>query len=162
MARFRFYPETSFWRRLGDPVNQDLRKATYQLLRSIKKQDRVLTSKLVLLELSEVPDHDERRHIMRRLWDARPKMVTTSRRAERIALELLEAGGWGEEVFADMLHVSYSMLSEVDALVAWDQGDLARDHTRRIVQAYGRRERLSVPLIGTPEEVAQWLGRRIR
>ena len=55
----------------------------------------------------------------------------------------------------------YSMLSEVDALVTWDQGDLARDHTRRIVQAYGRRERLSVPLIGAPEEVAQWLGRRI-
>jgi len=53
------------------------------------------------------------------------------------------------------------MLSDVDALVTWDQGDLARDHTRRIVQVYGRRERLSVPLIGTPEEVAKWLGLRI-
>jgi predicted nucleic acid-binding protein len=162
MARYKIYPETSFWRRLGDPENPDLRKTSYRFFRSIQSRDRIHISKLVLLELSETPDAEERRHVLKRLWSARPKMVTTSRRAERIALELLSAGGWSEDVFADMLHVSYSMLSEVDALVTWDHGDLAREHTRKIVQAYGKRQRLSVPLIGTPEEVAEWLGLKIR
>lgn len=162
MPRFKIYPETSCWRRLGDPAHDERRRLTYGFLRAARRRDRIYTSKLVLIELDETPDHEERRHIQRRLWSVRPRMITTSRRAERIALELLEVGGWQEDAFADMLHVSYSMLAEVDALVTWDEGDLARDHLRRIVQAYGRRQGLSVPLIGTPEDVMEWLGLRTR
>ncbi len=162
MPRFRIYPETSFWRRLGDSAPDDRRRLTYGFLRAVQRRDRIYTSKLVLIELDETPDHEQRRHIQRKLWSVRPRMITTSRRAERIALELLDGGGRQEETFADMLHVSYSMLGEVDALVTWDEGDLARDHLRRIVQAYGRRQGLSVPLIGTPEDVAEWLGLKTR
>lgn len=160
--RFRLYLETSFWLRLGDPAYHARRKMTYRFFRAAARRHQLFLSKLVLREIEETPDWDERRHVLRRVWSARPRMVTTSRRAERIALDLVQEGGWSDDVFADMLHISYSMVSNQDALVSWDEGDLARDRTRQVVQAYGRREGVSVPLIGTPEEVAQWLGIGIR
>jgi hypothetical protein len=161
MSRFWVYPETSFWRRLGDSANSGPRKVSYRFLWMARRKCRVLVSKLTLAELARTPDPVERRHVLKRLWGSRPRLVTNSRKAERIAFQLLDAGGWSETLLADMLHVSYSMLSGADALVTWDRSDLARERTRRIVQAFGRREGLSVPLIGTPEDVAEWLELRI-
>ena len=160
--RYRLYLETSFWKRLGDPAMVARRQVTYRFFRSVKDRHELLLSRLVIRELMATPDLRERRHILRRIWSADPRTVTTSRRAERIALELLAAGGWSDDDFADMLHISYTIVAGADALVTWDEGDLAREWTRNLVQAYGRRQGVATPLIGTPEDVAEWLGIRIR
>jgi predicted nucleic acid-binding protein len=159
---YRLYLEASFWKRLGDPEYHERRKLSYRFLRRCRKDHDALVSRLVLREIEATPNLEERRHVLRRVWAARPKVITTSRRVERIALEIMEISGRGDDAFADMLHIGYSMVADADALVTWDEGDLARDHTRRLVQAYGRREGMGVPLIGTPEEVAGWLDIRIR
>lgn len=160
--RYRLYCETSYWKRLGDAMTDGRRRVSYRFLRAVAGRHQLLLSRLVLQEIALTSDLDERRHILRRIESVRHRMVTNSRRAERMALELLAVGGWSEELFADLLHVSYTILSGAEALVTWDAGDLARDRTRLVVQAYARRSGLAAPLIGTPEEVAKWLGMTIR
>jgi hypothetical protein len=159
MKRFyRLYLETSFWKRLGDPAPTDRRTISYRFLRQIQKRHHLFISDRVMREAAATPDPQERKHVLRRIWSAHPRTLTLTRKAERIALDLLQTGGWGEKLFADMLHLGYSIASDMDALVTWDEGDLAREKTRILVLHYCRREGLSVPLIGTPEEVGKWLG----
>ncbi len=78
------------------------------------------------------------------------------------ALELLAAGRWSQARLADRVHVAYTLLSGADALVTWDTRDLARERPRVVVHAYAARQGLRAPLIGTPQEVAGWLGLKIR
>lgn len=161
--RYRLYLETSFWNRLGDPRNDFRRRASYRFLRRVVRQHHtVLVSDLVLEEARATPLADERKQILRRIWSSGAKHVTALRPAERVADGLMAAGGWGRDLFADMLHVGYTISGRADALVTWDRSDLARERTRIIVAAFCRREGLSAPLIGTPEEVARWLNIEIR
>lgn len=119
---YKIYFETSLCNRLGDQEYHRRRKISYRFLRRCVKDHHVLTSKLVLREIQATPALEERRHILRRVWSARPRVITTSRRVERIALDLLEAGGRGDDLFADMLHIGYSIVAGADALVTWDEG----------------------------------------
>lgn len=156
--RYRLYLETSFWDRLGDPRADVRRRVSYRFLRrSTRQHHQILVSDLVLEEVRATPMEEERKSILRRIWSSGAKHVTALRPAERVAGGLMAAGGWDGDLFADMLHVGYTVAGEADALVTWDRSDLARDHTRNIVAAYCRREGLLAPLIGTPEEVAKWL-----
>lgn len=161
-TRYRLYLETSFWKRLGDAAYHSRRRLSYRFLRQVESRHDLFISNLVHGEVMGTPDLVERRHVLRRIKSVHPRTVTNSRKAERQALELLDSGGWEDGLLADMLHVAYTIQAGCDALVTWDQDDLARDKTRNVVQAFGRRTGVSAPLIGTPEEVAEWLGIRIR
>jgi len=160
--RYRLYLETSFWKRLGDPRLDERRRDSYRFLRALAGgRHRILISRLVTRELDETPDWAERRKIYRRLWSRGARMITFNPRIVRIATDLRTLGRWRRNLIADLMHIGYAISGAADALVTWDRDDLARDATRRVVQAYGRREDVGVPLIGTPEEVAEWLGIRI-
>ena len=162
MAGPRIYPETSFWRRLVDDGDFERRRLTYRFLRAIEGRARLLGSSLILAELGRGLSGDARTAVLRRHWAARPRIVTGVPRVHRISLELLMAGGRGIRALADMLQVGYSIVGGADFLVSWDRADLARDRTRKVVRDYGQRTGTKVPRIGTPEEVARWLGLRIR
>lgn len=112
-------------------------------------------------ELAATPDWAERRHFHRRLWARRHRFITLNSKIPRIAVDLLEAAGRGPGALADMMHLGYALFGGADAVVTWDEADLARDHTRRLLKAYARRNEVKAPLIGTPKEVGRWLGLRI-
>ena len=159
---YRFYVETSFWNRLENPVNDWRRPISYAFLRAAQRPHHVLVSRLVTRELEEIRDRAQRKAVHRRLWGQSIRTITTNAKIVAIANDLVALGGWSENVIADMLHVAYALFARVDALVTWDRNDLARPRTRDVVNAYGRRREMPVPLIGTPEEVSEWLGIRTR
>jgi hypothetical protein len=138
------------------------RRVSYSFLRGVALRHELLTSRLVTAELSETRDWAQKRAVYRRLWGLRLRMITLIGRIGWISREIRTAGGWGANRIADVTHIAYAVFAGADALVTWDVDDLARERTRQVVQAYGRREGRSVPLIGTPAEVAEWLGLRIR
>lgn len=155
--RYLLYLETSFWKRLGDPVNPQPRRTSCRFLNQSCRHHDILISPLVLEELDLTPDPDERRQIDRRLRNAYRIMVSDKRRAAAIAAQLALEGGFGSKMVADLTHVGYAVLGRADAIVTWDVRTLAREKVRLIAAAYCRREGHKIPLIGTPEEVARWL-----
>ena len=160
-TRFRLYLETSFWRRLGDSADWKRRRTTYRFLRAVESRHDLFISRWVTDEISQIPDMLERRQIRRKIDDSGSRTLTENRQIERAAFELLALTGNNNRLLADMWHLGYTVVSGLDALVTWDMRDLARDRTRTAAQVYGRRHGMEVPLIGTPEEVAQWLNLKI-
>lgn len=159
--RYRLYLETSFWNRLGDRTSWDRRKASYRFLHRACMHQEILVSPLVLQEVRRTPDLEERQEIERQMRNTRTVMVSGTRRANVMAHALRDEGGLGERLLADLVHVSYAIMGSADALVTWDRRTLARDVVRAVTQVYCRRESLTTPLIGLPEEVTQWLGLRM-
>lgn len=161
MKRYRLYLESSFWRRLGDPDHPETRRVSYRFLRAIERRHRILVSRLLTQEIGNTPDLIERRSIIRRMEKVRPRRLTMTPETLDLRDEILREGGWTNRRFADALHIAYTLTSGADALVTWDLRDLARDPTRDLVRKICRARGLSVPRIGTPEEVAAWLGLKI-
>ncbi len=161
MKRALFF-ESSFWSRLAEPPESPKRILTEAFLSVVRLRFRVLVSPLVAAELARTPERAKRDDLLDRLWEARPEVVSFGAWAQRMAWELLAAGRWSQRRFADMVHVAYTLMAGADALVTWDKDDLARERTRVVVHAYATRKGIRAPLIGTPEEVAEWLGIKIR
>jgi predicted nucleic acid-binding protein len=154
------YLETSIWGRLDDPATSERRRTTDAFVRAVQAHDRIAVSPAVFAELAQTPGGDKAKWIARRIWAARPILLTPEPRVHKIAVDLLAAGRWRGNRLVDMVHVAYTVIAGADALVTWDEGDLARDRTRVVVQAYTQGRGLRAPLIGTPEEVSRWLGIR--
>jgi len=156
-----FFLDSSFWSRLADPEGSERRATTAAFLREAELHHRIIISDAVLVELAAIADAAKRSAILDRLWAARARLARPRRDAQETALELLKAGRWSARRFADLLHVAYTVIEGADALVTWDEDDLARERPRRVTHAYTRARGLLTPLIGTPKEVAAWLGLRI-
>lgn len=154
------YCDTSVWSRLDDPAKSARRRVTEAFVRAVQTHDRIVVSQAVFAELAQTPGGDKAKRLARRIWATRPILLGSEPKAPAIALELLSAGRWSQNRYADMLHVAYTVLAGADALVTWDEDDLARDRPRVVVQAYTQGKGLRAPLIGTPEEVSKWLGIR--
>jgi len=159
--RFRLYLDTSFWNRLPDRQNFQMRRDSYHFLNRACVRQEILVSPLVIAEVEETPDPEERRIIERMIRKQRPERLGPQPRVGTIARTLWQEGGWGKRMLVDLTHVGYAIVCRADALVTWDSRTLARDRVRTVVQAYCRRERLDAPLIGSPEEVAKWLELRM-
>lgn len=159
--RFRLYLDTSFWNRLADRQNFRMRRDSYHFLNRSCARHVILVSPLVNCEVAATPDSEERRIIERLLRRQRPERLAYHHRIGAIAHALLEEGGWGSRMLVDLTHVGYAIVGRADAIVTWDSRTLARASVRNVVQAYCRRDRLAAPLIGRPEEVAEWLDLRI-
>jgi hypothetical protein len=109
--------ETSFWSRLMDPPGASARRVTEAFLQATRLRFRLVVSQIVAAELRKTPDPVKRDAMLDRLWAARPEVVSFGGRADKMAWELITAGGWGQKRFADMLHVAYTLLSGAHALV---------------------------------------------
>jgi predicted nucleic acid-binding protein len=155
------YLETSFWSRLVDPPESRKSVVTAAFLRDAGRRHHILVSNVVIDELLEIKAQDKRRAVLELLSRSDATRLAFDPEASRIALEILRAGRWSARRFADMLHVAYTIRYRADALVTWDLDDLARERPRSVVHAYTRGRGLLTPMIGTPEEVAQWLELRI-
>ncbi|MBI2920712.1 MAG: hypothetical protein HYY18_06460 [Planctomycetes bacterium] len=154
----KLYIETSVWKRLADPAMDWRRRATFRFLRTVGRHHQLLVSHVVRKEIDQTPDQAERKLLRRRLYAASPGFLTPPIHLKATVMELLASGGWSERKFQDMQHLAFAILSKADALVSWDVGDLARPKTRRIVEKWCRGRRLDSPFLGTPLEVARWLG----
>ncbi len=161
LRQFRLYLDTSLWNRLGDRESFAARRASFQFLNRACARHLILVSPLVIAEVGNTPDPQERKSIQRLLWAQRPVRLGGDSRAAGIADSLLKEGGFRPSMLVDLTHVGYAVLGRADAVVTWDVRTLAREKVRSAVHAYCRREGLTVPLIGRPEEVAKWLGLRM-
>jgi predicted nucleic acid-binding protein len=150
------YCETSYWRRLIDTKSPLRRRWTRELHDVAPRRFRLWTSKLVLTELRDAPEPD-RTQAIRKLMDSRAKCVTTTWKIGSVTEELLHEGGWSENLLADCAHLAYTIVGRMAALVTWNMNDLACPVTRRVVSEVCRRHEWPVPLIGTPEEVLEWV-----
>lgn len=154
----KLYLETSFWKRLTGPVTDWRRPLTFRFLRTAHRHHELFISPLVVQEADQSPTLEERRLIRRKLSTIHPRILPRRRELPSTIRELLECGGWGDRKTEDITHIAFAILYGVDALLTWDVDDLARPQTRRVVQAWCKAKSLKVPLIGTPPEVAGWLG----
>jgi hypothetical protein len=157
---YRLYLETSFWDRLADPLKYQRRRITYQFLNRSCRGHVILISPLVLREVRQTPNLDERRVIERRMQAAYHVMVSGEHRALACARALASDGGFGDRILADLTHLGYALHGRADAVVTWDHRTFARDKVRAVLHRYCLREGLKPPLLGLPEEVIQWLGLR--
>ncbi|MBI2931798.1 MAG: hypothetical protein HYY16_09115 [Planctomycetes bacterium] len=157
----KLYCDTAFWNRLGDRVNLEMRRLTYRFLNRVCARHEVLVSPLVLEEIAETPDPEERTIILRQLRGMRPTLVASSHKARVLAEEIRLEGVFGPRMLDDLTHVAYAVLGSADAVVTWDRRTLARDRVRLATQVCARRHGHLVPLIGLPEEVARWLELRM-
>lgn len=154
----KLYLETSFWNRLGDRENLEMRRLSYRFLnRSCARHD-VLVSPLVLEEVGDTPDPEERTIILRQLRGTRPTMVANSRRARVLAAEIRAEGGFGERMLDDLTHVAYAVLGGADAVVTWDRRTLARDRVRLATQGV----RAATRAWGAPDGFARGCGEMAR
>jgi predicted nucleic acid-binding protein len=159
--RYRLYLDTSFWNRLADRQNFQMRRDSYHFLNRACAKHEILVSPLVVAEVQATPDPEERRIIERLLRRQRPVRLGYQPGIAAIARELRDAGGWGPRMIADLTHVGYAIVYRADALVTWDAKTLARPRVRTIVQAHCGREQRAAPLIGSPREVVEWLRLRM-
>ncbi len=97
----------------------------------------------------------------RKIERTRPRTITGGPRADRLAAELLLHGVLTQARLADVYHIGYALLGAADYLVTWDVSDLAREGTRRRVTEFCVATGRKALMIGTPVEVARWLGTRI-
>lgn len=154
----KLYIETSFWKRLADPSMDWRRRASYRFLRTIRRHHQLFVSHIVRRELDQNPDVEERKSLRRRIQSARPGFLTPPANLEETVWSLLAAGTWGLRKFQEMQHLAFAILTDVDALVSWDVKDLARRETRRVLSRWCQNKGVSSPYVGTPVEVARWLG----
>lgn len=155
--RYRLYLETSFWNRLAERSMLDVRRITYRFLNRGCRRHEKLISPLVVEEVGQTPDPEDRKVVERRMFAARPVVISGQARCRAIAVALRELGGFGQRMLADLSHVAYAVMGRADALVTWDRRTMARTGVRTALAAYCRREDIPAPLIGLPEEVAEWL-----
>ena len=155
---FRLYMDTSFWGRLTEEHLVADRRATYRFLNRFRFRHDFLSSPLVLEEIWDMPNPTQRRIIERRFQDAGPVILSGRSQADAIAQALTREGAFGVGMLADLIHLGYAIRGYADAVVTWDVSTMAREKVRIAVHAYCHREGRPAPLIGRPEEVAQWLG----
>lgn len=156
--KFRLYLDASIWDRLADRANWAQRRITYRFLNRSCQGHEVLISPLVITELNQTPDPEERRIILRQVAKERRVEITGRAWATRFAGVLTDVGHFGPRMLADLTHVGYAVLGRADAIVTWDRRTLAREKVRQTLLAVCRRSGLAVPLIGLPQEVTIWLG----
>ena len=156
--RKRLYLETSFWKRLGDTKHPERRILSYRFLHRVCSSHKVLISGLAVRELARTPDPEEWRVIAARLAGTRLRTITHTRRARELAETLLVNAGWSRAQYQDMLHISYAILGRADAIVSWDKAHVACERTRKAVNRICKLRGSTPPYLGTPAEVARWLG----
>ena len=157
-SRPSLYIETSAWSAVVDPRIPGRQKITRTFFKKIKRRYRLQVSDLALEEIREHPRPDLRRRILRYLWRRRPKVLGPNARVREATRELMSMGRWGPRVLVDVTQVGYALVGKADALVTWNQKDLARREVRRVIQRYCRERNRPMMRIGTPQEVARWLG----
>ncbi len=167
MRRLRFYTDTSFWLRLVDRKQHLKRAWTYDFLNRSADRHKFLMSGLVLDELKGWPA-EARHKIGRKMKRVRARILSGDAWAERFSGSLQELGGFNPSRVDDLKHVGYAVGGGVDALLTWDVNTLACDPVRRACDPVRRAcalvcRRLGrpAPLMGTPLEVAAWLGLQI-
>ncbi len=67
-------------------------------------------------------------------------------------------GGWTRKALADVSQLGYAVCAGATAFVTWNQKHLARDEVRTVVRAVCRKRGIPPLQVGTPREVATWLG----
>ncbi|HLY74108.1 MAG TPA: PIN domain-containing protein [Planctomycetota bacterium] len=157
----RFYLESSFWSRLVDREDPTRRRASRRFLEWLRPRHFVLVSHLVQVELWRTRDAELRSQALRKYENASKRIVTSSSRVIEIAREIIAAGAMTENHLADAFHIAYSVVGRAEALVTWDVGQIARAHTRRIVDEYCWRLGIPAVRLGTPIEVGRWLDVKI-
>lgn len=157
----RLYLESSFWKRLGDAIDDPRRRLSYRFLNQARRNCRLIVSSIVHDEIHRTPEPAERRLLRRRLAESRIHNIPVTRRILDLAEELRLAGGWNARQFADMVHLSCAILYPCDALVTWNLRDLAREKLRKVAGRIAASRGLVAPVVGTPLEVARWLGLKI-
>lgn len=153
----RLYLETSFWSRLVDRTDPVRRRATRRFLEWASRRHFLLASRLVTYELDDTRDPERRRQVSRLYRDVRTRTVPTLLSVYETAWELVRLGCVTQNHLADAFHLAYAISVRADALVTWNLHDLARPHTRRIVQGYCWRNDVPEVRIGDPVEVGRWL-----
>lgn len=156
--RFKLYLETSFWKRLVDDGPTPRREISYAFLRNVSGRQRILVSKLVFEEIAHTTPPGPRTSLFRRMRACRTRTVPSTAQVDDLANRLLAAGGWSGGKRADMLHLACAMICRADALVTWDESDLAKDPARRVFEAVAKERQIKLPRVGTPIEVRSWLG----
>ncbi|MDI6784894.1 MAG: hypothetical protein QME64_12490, partial [bacterium] len=83
----------------------------------------------------------------------RPTLLTRNQEAEELARMMVDHGMFSEKYFADALHVSYAVVTDLDILVSWNFEHLVRLNRRRMINAFGISAGYKPIEICTPEEV---------
>ncbi len=160
MRRLRLYLDTSIWLRLVDRKQHLKRAWTYDFLTQSADRHRFLMSGLVLDELKGWPA-ETRRKIERKMRRVRAELLPGAAWAKGFAKNLQALGDFSSARVDDLTHVGYAVGGAADALVTWDLNTLACDPVRKACTLACRRLERQVPLLGTPLEVAAWLGLKI-
>ncbi len=160
-VRKPLYIETSVWSAVIDRRIRGRQHLTRRFLRAAGRRRRLLVSDLALAELNAHPRLEIRKGIGRYLRRMRPRVLGPSLAVKRATETLMSLGGWGSRVIADVAQLCYALVAGAEGFVTWNQRDLARDRVRDIVTRYCQGAGIPTMRVGTPVEVAVWLGLRI-
>lgn len=149
----KLYLETSVWSYLlADHMPRE-RDATRRLIESAPGRHDLFVSPLVLDELNATRDETRRRTLLEKLNDAQPSKLPENDAIEAVSSKIIELGILTERSEDDAIHIAYSVVHEMDALVSWDTGHIVRLKTRRGVSAVCRLLGYREVELVTPEEL---------
>lgn len=151
------YLETSLWSRLTDQADPRRRRISYAFLKWARRHAEIRISRRVRLEVNATLDLRNRRQVRRKIKAARPRTLTQTSEVRRIVDDLLSRHVLTQRHIEDLYHIGYSIACRADYLVTWDRDDLARESTRRRIEEYCAETGRKKLMIGTPEEVSEWL-----
>lgn len=139
MRKERIYLDTSVINFLFADDSPEFRDRTIEFFDEWVKPGKyeVFISKVVVDELSDTKDPEERKKLLNVIDKYPIKMITASEKTiediEFLASEYIKREIIPEKKLADALHVAYSVVHEMDYLLSWNFKHLANIHKEKTI-----------------------------
>ena len=152
------YVETSVWNMRVDTedVNRLKRSVTESFFDEAESgKHRLFVSPLVIREVAADPDPSHREALQDGIQRWRPAILEQTMEVLELGRAYVEQGIIPERYEDDAVHIAYSVVYQLDAIVSWNMQHIVKIRTRQRISWYNQEVGLHVPEIATPEEVVE-------
>lgn len=140
MENLRIYLDTSVINFLHAEDSPDFRRATLAFFEDHSPLHELFISDIVLLEISQDPNHHHRALLLKSLADYPVHRLDAAKDQEirGLAESYMKFGVFPAPKLNDALHVAYATLFEMDVLLSWNFKHLANLNKETIISEVNR------------------------
>jgi len=151
VKRQRLYVDTSVWNFLFEELDLSKRAATERFFEHASQFD-LFISELVLQEIERC-EEGRREQLYEKVRLHTPAVLVFNEGVESLASIYVTDGVVPERYRADALHIAFTTVYDLDAIVSWNLEHIVKTKTRRLVTSINVREGFKIIDFATPEEV---------
>jgi len=153
MKKLKLYLETSVWNFLISedvPQEQKITKRLFHEVRSDRYE--IFISELVYAEIEKAPLQIKQR-LKEIIEEYNPNILKSNKEVEDLAEKYILEKIVPEKYNADIIHVAFAVVYELDVVVSWNLEHLVKLATRLKVNGINKKEGFREIEICTPQEV---------